>query len=95
MINLYYLDAKSFKIEESVIVRQFEAYVSRFNDLILKNIFTGYRINLGDIESVKIDGSNATLESIKQLVYNYNCNCTSTSTPTYKIFDFTYDKTFQ
>lgn len=95
MINLYTLDAKSFKIEDSILVRQFQAYVSRFNDLILKNSYTDYRINLGDITEVKIDGVAATLEMVKQLVYNYSCNCTSTPILQYKIFDYTFDKTFE
>lgn len=94
MINLYTLDSKSFKIEDSTVVRQFQAYVSRYNDLILTNVYTSYRINLGNITEIKINGVTATLEMIKQVVYNYSCNCTATTTPTFKIFDYTFDKTF-
>ena len=95
MINLYSLDSKSFKIEDSILQRQFDAYISRFNDLILKNIKTGYRINLGDLSEITVDSQIATLENVKQLIYNFSCNCTTTPvSPAYKIFDYTFDKTF-
>lgn len=97
MINLSQVETTSFKIENAILPRTFDATLSRFNDVILRDIKTSYRINLGDLANIRLDGQPTTLEEIKQSVYNYSCeNCeTPTIPPNFKIFDITFDITFE
>lgn len=94
MINLYTLDAKSFKIEDSILVRTFDAYIDRQGHLILRDIHSDSRVYLGNITEVKINGVASTLQTVKQTVFNYSCSCGVNTSPKYKIFDYTFDKTF-
>ena len=95
MINLYANNSNSFKLEDAVLPRLFDTYVSRFNDVILRNIHTGYRINLGSLDAIYIDTLPATFEAIRHLAYNLSCDCVGSEIPShFKIFDFTFANTF-
>lgn len=95
MINIVPLDSASFSIEGAVLPKVFDATLNRFNDVILRNIKTGYRINLGDILEITLDGYVTTLSEIKDVVYNHSCNCDPPIyPPVFKIFDVTIDTTF-
>lgn len=96
MINLNLLSTKAFELDSAVLPRQFQATLNRSNKIILRNIKTGYRINLGALSNVTINGLPTSFENIRQLVYNFSCDCDDdTTNPEYKIFDITFSNTFQ
>ena len=96
MINITLIDVKAFQIDTAVLPRQFQTILNRSNRIILRNIKTGYRINLGVLSNVLIEGQPATLEGIRKIVYNFSCSCTGDGGEIdYKIFGVTFDNTFQ
>ena len=96
MINLKLLNTLAFQLDSAILPRQFQATMNRSNKIILRNIRTGYRINLGTIDNVTIEGLPTTFEAIRKLVYNFSCSCDGGDLPPkYKIFDITFDNTFE
>lgn len=94
MVNLYSNDSKSFKLESTVLPRQYEVKVRDI--IILRNILTGHLIYLDFLSNILIDGIQATYESLRNLIYNFSCDCGTTGgTPDFKIFDYTFDNTFE
>ena len=54
-------------------------------------------INLGNIADITVDGLPATINNITKTVYNFSCACAGDYTPVedFKIFDITFDNTFE
>lgn len=96
MINIYTLDAKSFKIEDSVHPRLFQVKM-KGGIIILRNINTGNLLVLDNLANIRVDGNPVSIGVLERLVYNYSCSCESYggSEPDYKIFDYTFDNTFE
>lgn len=99
MINLYSIDAKSFKLEDSVLPRIFEVKAMPLGQdsiIVLRNIKTGYIIYLDILDNIFINGYSVTFEELRKFVYNFSCNCdTDGSVSVFKIFDYTFDCTFE
>ncbi len=96
-INL--ISANAFTLNGETLQRMFTAYINRAGDVILKNLIYRNIINLGNIESgdIFVNGEPATINNIAKVVYNFSCACTGDYTPVedFKIFDITFDKTFE
>lgn len=97
MINIAQITSTSFSIENAILPRSFDATMNKYYVVILRDIKTSYRINLGDLANIRLNGAPVTLEAIKKAVYNYSClDCESpTIPPKFKIFDLTFDNTFE
>lgn len=97
MINLILLNDRAFQLDGSVLPRQFQVIVTRENVLYIRNVNTGYRILLGSLFNVTINGFPVpSMEELRELVYNFSCGCSGTGGDTeYKIFDITFDITFE
>ena len=96
MINLILLNTVAFQLDTAILPRHFQTTLNRSNKIILRNIRTGYRVNLGSLDNVTIEGSPATFEGIRKLVYNFSCSCTGDDeSPNFKIFDVTFNYVFE
>jgi len=99
MNNLTLLNSHSFRltsdVNSSVLLRAYEAKINRANHVILRYLKNGQLIDLGPISNVTIDGSPATFEAIRRLVFNFSCVCGDDENPfTFKIFFPVFDNTF-
>lgn len=96
MVNITQIESMSFSVENTILPRSFDATLNK-HGVILRDLKTSYRIYLGDLADIRINGAPATLEAIKKAVYNYSClDCeTPTIPPKFKIFDITFDNTFE
>lgn len=96
MINLTLLNLIAFQLDSAILPRQFETILSKDNKIILRNVRTGYRISLGTLPNITIENQPATYGGIRKLAYNFSCSCTGTGSTDvdFKIFDFTFDPTF-
>lgn len=96
MINITSLGYLSFKIDTAVMPKQYSAYIDRQGNVILRNAYTAGIINLGDISNISVDGYPATIESLREVIFNYLCGCAGIEdNPVFKIFDYTFDYTFE
>ena len=99
MVDILSLSANAFTLNGETLQRVFTAYINRAGDVILKNLIYRNIINLGNIEAgnIFVDGVPATINNIAKTVYNFSCACTGEHTPPedFKIFDATFDKTFE
>lgn len=96
MINITSLSFLSFKIEDAVLPKLYNAYINRQNIVVLRHVYTAQIIELDIISNILLDGFPTTLEDLKQAIYNYSCACSgSEDNPTFKIFDYTFDFTFE
>ena len=97
MVEILSLSANAFTLNGETLQRMFTAYISRAGDIILKNLIYRNIINLGNIADITVDGLPATINNITKTVYNFSCACAGDYTPVedFKIFDATFDKTFE
>ena len=97
MVEILSLSANAFTLNGETLQRMFTAYISRAGDIILKNLIYRNIINLGNIADITVDGLPATINNIAKTVYNFSCACTGDYTPVedFKIFDITFDNTFE
>lgn len=97
MIILIYTNGdKSFRIEETILPRVFQVRTGYGGVIILRNIQTGNIIVLDTIDNIKVDGISVSVSTLEQIVYNYSCSCDiPEGNPNFKIFDYTFDTTFE
>ena len=97
MVEILSLSANAFTLNGETLQRMFTAYISRAGDIILKNLIYRNIINLGNIADITVDGLPATINNIAKTVYNFSCSCAGDYTPVedFKIFDITFDNTFE
>ena len=97
MVDIQSLSANAFTLNGETLQRIYTVYINRAGDVILKNLLYRNQINLGNIAYITVDGLPATINNIAKTVYNFSCNCTGDYTPIedFKIFDTTFDKTFE
>ena len=97
MVEILSLSANAFTLNGETLQRMFTAYINRAGDVIMKHLKYRYSINLGNIADITVDGLPATINNIAKTVYNFSCSCTGDYTPVedFKIFDITFDKTFE
>ena len=97
MVEILSLSANAFTLNGETLQRMFTAYISRAGDIILKNLIYRNIINLGNIADITVDGLPATINNITKTVYNFSCSCSGDYTPVedFKIFDITFDNTFE
>lgn len=99
MIDLVILSSVSFQLNygssSAVLPRAYDAMINRANHIILRHVKTPETIDLGELSNITINGSSTTFEDIRKLVFNSSCICDdSGEVPNFKIFDFTFDNTF-
>ena len=94
-INL--ISANAFTLNGETLQRQFTTYINRAGNVILKNLIYRNILNLGNISNITVDGTPATINNIAKTVYNFSCACTGDYTPVedFKIFDITFNNTFE
>jgi hypothetical protein len=97
MVEILSLSANAFTLNGETLQRIYTAYINRAGDVILKNLIYRNIINLGNISDITVDGIPATINNIAKIVYNFSCTCTGDYTPIedFKIFDITFDNTFE
>lgn len=97
MVEIESISLNAFSLNGEILKRQFTTYINRAGDVILKHLQYRYSINLGDLANITVDGEPATLEAILKTAYNFSCGCDGTVTPPgeFKIFDLTFDNTFE
>jgi hypothetical protein len=94
-INL--ISANAFTLNGETLQRMFTTYVDRVGNVIIKNLIYRNTIDLGNLSDITVNGLPATIYSISKIVYNFSCFCEGDYTPIeeFKIFDATFDKTFE
>ena len=94
-INL--ISANAFTLNGETLQRMFTTYINRAGDVIMKHLKYRNSLNLGSLNNITVDGSPATLETILKAGYNFSCACEGVFTPVedFKIFDITFDNTFE
>ena len=97
MVEILVISSNAFTLNGETLQRMFTAYINRAGDVILKNLIYRNIINLGNISNITVDGIPATINNIAKTVYNFSCACTGDYTPVedFKIFDITFDNTFE
>lgn len=97
MVDILIISSNAFTLNGETLQRQFTTYINRAGDAIMKHLKYRYSINLGDLSDISVDGSPATLETILKTGYNFSCLCDDEHTPPedFKIFNATFDKTFE
>ena len=97
MVDILSLSANAFALNGETLQRIYTAYINKAGNVILKNLMYRNILNLGNISNITIDGTPATINNIAKTVYNFSCNCTGDYTPVedFKIFDITFDNTFE
>lgn len=99
MINLIPLSETSFELSSgsssAVIPRAYEARITRSNIIIIRHVISGSIIELGILSNILVDSLPATFEQIRQTVFNFSCLCSDGEIPRFKIFDYTFDNTFE
>lgn len=97
MVQILSLSANAFTLNGETLQRIYTAYINRAGDVILKNLIYRNILILGNISNITVDGTPATINNIAKVVYNFSCICTGVYTPIedFKIFDATFDKTFE
>lgn len=100
MINLIVLSETSFELSSGsssvVLPRAYEAKLTRANIIIIRHVITGYIIELGILSNILIDSLPTTFEGIRQATFNSSCLCIDDGDfPDFKIFDYTFDNTFE
>lgn len=97
MVDILDLSSNAFTLNGETLQRQFTTYINRAGDVILKNLMYRNILNLGNISNITVDGTPATINNIAKTVYNFSCNCTGDYTPVedFKIFDITFNNTFE
>ena len=97
MVEILVISSNAFTLNGETLQRVFTAYINRAGDIILKNLIYRNIINLGNIADITVDGLPATINNIAKTVYNFSCACTGdyTSVEDFKIFDITFDNTFE
>lgn len=97
MVDILSLSVNAFTLNGETLQRIYTAYINRAGDVILKNLLYRNQINLGNISNITVDGTPATINDIAKTVYNRSCTCTGDYTPVedFKIFDITFDITFE
>ena len=97
MVDILSLSSNAFTLNGETLQRFYTTYINRAGDVILKNLIYRNIINLGNISNITVDGIPATINNIAKTVYNFSCACTGDYTPVedFKIFDITFDNTFE
>lgn len=97
MIAISDVDAKSFTIDGVTIVpRIFESNINGSGIIVLRNVFTGAKIILDTLENITLDGFPTTFKALRKVFYNFSCACEfNGDEPLFKIFDYTFDYTFE
>jgi hypothetical protein len=100
MINIVTLSSVSFELNSesssAVLPKAYDTRLTRSGSITLYHVITGAVIVLGDLSDISINGNPATLEEIRQTVFNMSCTCSDNGeTPKFKIFDYTFDNTFE
>lgn len=97
MINIKYVNSGFFAVNDAILPRNFDANINRFGRVIIRNITLGARFDLGIPGDVTIENDPFNLDELKSIAYNNSCVCEPGPTPpapTLKIFDITFDLTF-
>ena len=97
MVDILVISSNAFTLNGETFQRMFTTYINRVGDVILKHLKYRYSLNLGNISNITVDGIPATINNIAKTVYNFSCACTGDYTPVedFKIFDITFDNTFE
>lgn len=100
MINLISLSETSFELStgssSAVLPRAYEARLTRSNSIVIRHVITGNVIDLGLLSNILVDSLPATFEDIRKTVFNLSCVCIDDGgSPDFKIFDYTFDNTFE
>ena len=97
MVEILVISSNAFTLNGETLQRFYTTYINRAGDVILKNLIYRNIINLGNISNITVDGIPATINNIAKTVYNFSCACTGDYTPVedFKIFDITFDNTFE
>ena len=97
MVDILVISSNAFTLNGETLQRMFTTYINRVGDVILKHLKYRYSINLGDLADITVDGLPATINNIAKTVYNFSCLCDDEHTPPedFKIFDITFDNTFE
>ena len=97
MVEILSLSANAFTLNGETLQRFYTTYINRAGDVIMKHLKYRYSLNLGNISNITVDGIHATINNIAKTVYNFSCLCDDEHTPPedFKIFDITFDNTFE
>lgn len=97
MVEINVISSNAFTLNGETLQRQYTTYINRAGDVILKHLKYRFSLNLGDLSTITVDGEPATLEAILKTAYNFSCKCLGDVTPpdSFKIFDATFNPTFE
>lgn len=100
MINLILLSSIAFELSSgsssTVLPRAYAAKMTREGKIIIKHVSTGAIVELGVLSDILVEGLPATFEDIRKTVFNFSCVCLDDGeNPDFKIFDYTFDSTFE
>lgn len=97
MVEIEIISANAFTLNGETLQRQYTTYLNRAGDVIMKHLKYRFSLNLGDVSNITVDGNPATLETILKTGYNFSCGCGGEYTPVedFKIFDATFNNTFE
>jgi hypothetical protein len=100
MNDLILLNSHAFKltsdINSSILLRAYDARLNRNDHIILRFTKSAEVIDLGTLSNITINGLATNFEAIRKLVFNSLCVCLGDEEPEqYKIFDFTFNNTFE
>lgn len=87
-----------FKVGVDYYKRTYQVYVSKSGKITVKNVLNGsYLLFAAAPETIQINGEPMTdIADLQKLVYNQKCVCTNENDDgDWKIFDLTFDNTFE
>ena len=96
-MNFEIVTNSRFKIGIDFYNRIYKAKLLSDGAVKIFNIYTGKTLfsNL-DLSTITVNGQLATFESLQEVIYNFECICDPDLEDTdYKIFDESFDKTFE
>lgn len=87
-----------FKVGVDYYKRTYQVYLRKNGKITVKNVLNGSYLLFGaDPETIQINGQPMTdIADLQRLIYNQKCVCTIENDDVdWKIFDLTFDKTFE